>query len=249
MSSEPHSGCQEVLSALRGRRTSLRQLGGGSQAPPAGVQRPRRRAGNSPPRRPRPETAMNAGEVFLEPSGESVNWLEIGGRRRPPAVSPIGRSREPTRSRGWPGTSPVSRTSISPMPPASSRPGSRKAGTRRFGMEPDPHNTGRGHGPDEVAAIPADPGLLLALSTRRSPSGPRRIWPPSMRLNWTESSIAPSTPRSRSASPGERHQRQRAACRPGALPPRHHRIASFESAEVAASDLQLVGVGSWLAGR
>ena len=32
----------------------------------------------------------------------------------------------------------------------------------RFGMPPDPHNTGRGHGPDEVAAIPADPDLLLA---------------------------------------------------------------------------------------
>jgi hypothetical protein len=32
----------------------------------------------------------------------------------------------------------------------------------RFGMAPDPHNTGRGHGPDEVAAIPADPRLLLA---------------------------------------------------------------------------------------
>lgn len=34
--------------------------------------------------------------------------------------------------------------------------------SRRFGMEPDPHNTGRGHGPDEVAAIPADPELLVA---------------------------------------------------------------------------------------
>ena len=32
----------------------------------------------------------------------------------------------------------------------------------RFGMEADPHNTGSGHGPDEVAAIPADPALLLA---------------------------------------------------------------------------------------
>jgi hypothetical protein len=32
----------------------------------------------------------------------------------------------------------------------------------KFGMDPDPHNTGRGHGPDEVAAIPADAGLLLA---------------------------------------------------------------------------------------
>ena len=32
----------------------------------------------------------------------------------------------------------------------------------RFGMEPDPENTGRGHGPDEVAAIPPDPDLLLA---------------------------------------------------------------------------------------
>ena len=32
----------------------------------------------------------------------------------------------------------------------------------RFGMEPDPHNTGRGHGPDEVAAIPSDPELLIA---------------------------------------------------------------------------------------
>jgi hypothetical protein len=32
----------------------------------------------------------------------------------------------------------------------------------RFGMEADPHNTGYGHGPDQVAAIPADPELLLA---------------------------------------------------------------------------------------
>lgn len=32
----------------------------------------------------------------------------------------------------------------------------------RFGMEPEPHNTGRGHGPDQVAAIPPDPDLLLA---------------------------------------------------------------------------------------
>ena len=32
----------------------------------------------------------------------------------------------------------------------------------RFGLAADPHNTGRGHGPDEVAAIPPDPGLLLA---------------------------------------------------------------------------------------
>jgi hypothetical protein len=31
----------------------------------------------------------------------------------------------------------------------------------RFGMEADPHNTGSGHGPDQVAAIPADPELLL----------------------------------------------------------------------------------------
>jgi hypothetical protein len=31
----------------------------------------------------------------------------------------------------------------------------------RFGMEADPHNTGYGHGPDQVAAIPADPELLL----------------------------------------------------------------------------------------
>ena len=33
---------------------------------------------------------------------------------------------------------------------------------QKFGMEPDSHNTGYGHGPDEVAAIPADAGLLLA---------------------------------------------------------------------------------------
>jgi uncharacterized damage-inducible protein DinB len=33
---------------------------------------------------------------------------------------------------------------------------------QKFGMEPDSHNTGRGHGPDEVAAIPPDPELLLA---------------------------------------------------------------------------------------
>jgi hypothetical protein len=33
---------------------------------------------------------------------------------------------------------------------------------QRFGMDPDPHNTGRGHGPDEVAAIPPDAELLLA---------------------------------------------------------------------------------------
>ena len=32
----------------------------------------------------------------------------------------------------------------------------------RFGMEADPHNTGYGHGPDQVAAISADPELLLA---------------------------------------------------------------------------------------
>ena len=32
----------------------------------------------------------------------------------------------------------------------------------RFGMEADPHNTGYGHGPDQVAAILADPELLLA---------------------------------------------------------------------------------------
>ncbi len=32
----------------------------------------------------------------------------------------------------------------------------------RFGMAADPHNTGYGHGPDEVAAIPADADLLLA---------------------------------------------------------------------------------------
>jgi hypothetical protein len=32
----------------------------------------------------------------------------------------------------------------------------------RFGMEADPLNTGYGHGPDEVAAIRADPELLLA---------------------------------------------------------------------------------------
>jgi hypothetical protein len=32
----------------------------------------------------------------------------------------------------------------------------------RFGMEADPHNTGYGHGPDEVAAISPDPALLLA---------------------------------------------------------------------------------------
>ena len=32
----------------------------------------------------------------------------------------------------------------------------------RFGMEADPDNTGYGHGPDEVAAIPPDPALLLA---------------------------------------------------------------------------------------
>jgi hypothetical protein len=33
---------------------------------------------------------------------------------------------------------------------------------QRFGMEPDPHNTGRGHGPEEVAAIPAEAELLIA---------------------------------------------------------------------------------------
>ena len=33
---------------------------------------------------------------------------------------------------------------------------------QRFGMEPDPHNTGHGHGPDEVAAIPAEGELLIA---------------------------------------------------------------------------------------
>ncbi len=32
----------------------------------------------------------------------------------------------------------------------------------KFGMEPDPHNDGRGHGPEEVAAIKADGELLLA---------------------------------------------------------------------------------------
>lgn len=32
----------------------------------------------------------------------------------------------------------------------------------RFGMEADPNNTGYGHGPDEVAAVRADPELLLA---------------------------------------------------------------------------------------
>lgn len=33
---------------------------------------------------------------------------------------------------------------------------------QRFGMEPDPANTGFGHGPDEVAAIrPTDPGVLI----------------------------------------------------------------------------------------
>ncbi len=32
----------------------------------------------------------------------------------------------------------------------------------RFGMAADPHNTGYGHGPDEVAAIPPDPDLLIA---------------------------------------------------------------------------------------
>lgn len=32
----------------------------------------------------------------------------------------------------------------------------------RFGMAADPHNTGYGHGPEEVAAIPADADLLLA---------------------------------------------------------------------------------------
>jgi hypothetical protein len=32
----------------------------------------------------------------------------------------------------------------------------------RFGMAADTHNTGYGHGPDEVAAIPADADLLLA---------------------------------------------------------------------------------------
>jgi hypothetical protein len=33
---------------------------------------------------------------------------------------------------------------------------------QRFGMEPDPINTGRGHGPDQVAAIPSDGELLIA---------------------------------------------------------------------------------------
>ena len=33
---------------------------------------------------------------------------------------------------------------------------------QRFGMDPDSHNTGRGHGPDEVAAILAVAELLLA---------------------------------------------------------------------------------------
>ena len=32
----------------------------------------------------------------------------------------------------------------------------------RFGLEPDPHNPGYGHGPDEVAAIPAEGELLIA---------------------------------------------------------------------------------------
>lgn len=33
---------------------------------------------------------------------------------------------------------------------------------QRFGMEPDPANTGFGHGPDEVEAVrPADPGVLI----------------------------------------------------------------------------------------
>lgn len=32
----------------------------------------------------------------------------------------------------------------------------------RFGMEPDPQNTGYGHGPDQVAGIPPDAELLLA---------------------------------------------------------------------------------------
>ena len=31
----------------------------------------------------------------------------------------------------------------------------------RFGMEPDPSNTGFGHGPDQVAAIPPDPAVLI----------------------------------------------------------------------------------------
>jgi hypothetical protein len=33
---------------------------------------------------------------------------------------------------------------------------------QRFGMEPDPQNTGYGHGPDQVSAIPPDGGLLLS---------------------------------------------------------------------------------------
>ncbi len=32
----------------------------------------------------------------------------------------------------------------------------------KFGMAPDPENDGRGHDPEEVAAIPADGGLLIA---------------------------------------------------------------------------------------
>ena len=32
----------------------------------------------------------------------------------------------------------------------------------RFGMEPDPHKTGQGDGPDEVAAIPPDGDLIMS---------------------------------------------------------------------------------------
>jgi len=36
---------------------------------------------------------------------------------------------------------------------------------QRFGMEADPANTGRGHGPDEVAAISPDGGLVQGYHT------------------------------------------------------------------------------------
>ena len=128
------------------------------------------------------------------PTGESASWFG----NQSTGADPKGLSYRPepgaNRSHGWRGTSPGSRTTTSPTPPESSKRGSADGWHQRFGMEPDPHNTGYGHGPDEVAAIPADRSYYSPI-TRRSPTDRSRTSPQWMTPNWAESSIAPTTRR------------------------------------------------------
>ncbi len=70
----------------------------------------------------------------------------------------------------------------------------------RFGLDPDPSNTGYGHGPEDVAAVrPSSPASSSSTSTPWTPV-PAPCWRSWRRRTWIASSTARGTRPSPSAS-------------------------------------------------